>query len=77
MDEPEIDESDPVERLFRAGARALRMCGFGPDNGWSIEVANAFFIDCACCLFWRGVFMGAGWAAIAALAFAATTGDWA
>lgn len=68
----ETEDDDVYERLMVAAARALRMCGYGPDDGWSIKVANAWFVDCACCLFWRGVFMGAGWMLVAAVAFIVT-----
>jgi hypothetical protein len=39
-------------------AMPLRLCGHGPDMGWSVRIAELFFTDCACCVFWRGVMVG-------------------
>lgn len=48
-----------IDAIFTRGASVLRMCGDGKPHNWSILVADLFFVNCPCCLFWRGVFMGA------------------
>lgn len=47
-----------IEKIFEAGAKALGMCGHGKDHNWSVRIAERFFVDCPCCLFWRGVILG-------------------
>lgn len=48
-----------IFKTFETGSKALRLCGNGAENNWSVRIADRFFVDCACCLFWRGVFLGA------------------
>ena len=50
-------------------ASAVGMCGHGaPGNVW-VRVSDHFFIDCPCCLFWRGAVVGGvSGAAVAAAA---------
>jgi hypothetical protein len=45
-------------QLTRAAGR-LHMCGEGKRHNWSVLFAELFFTDCPCCLFWRGVTVGA------------------
>lgn len=47
-----------LERVLERCSALLRMCGHGKDNNWSVRFADWFFVDCACCLFWRGVGVG-------------------
>lgn len=47
-----------VNKTFELGSKMIGMCGHGkPSNIW-VRIADWFFIDCACCLFWRGGFVG-------------------
>jgi hypothetical protein len=45
--------------MFDIFSKLLRLCGNGEDNNWSVRVADYFFVDCACCIFWRGAVVGA------------------
>lgn len=47
-----------MHAFFESVAKALGMCGYGRDLNWWVRVADWFFVDCACCLFWRGVAVG-------------------
>lgn len=44
--------------MFDTFSKLLRLCGNGEDNNWSVRVADYFFVDCACCIFWRGAVVG-------------------
>lgn len=44
--------------MFDFFSKVLRLCGNGKQNNWSVRVADYFFVDCACCIFWRGVVVG-------------------
>ena len=39
-------------------ATAVGMCGHGARGNVWVRVSEHFFIDCPCCLFWRGVTVG-------------------
>ena len=39
-------------------SKVLRLCGNGKENNWSVRLADYFFIDCACCIFFRGLALG-------------------
>lgn len=47
-----------VNKTFELGSKTLHLCGHGAENNWSVRIADWFFIDCACCLFWRGAVVG-------------------
>ncbi len=36
----------------------LGFCGLGQPDNFAVKIANFFFTDCSCCLFWRGVAVG-------------------
>lgn len=48
-----------VDRLFTWGSSRLGMCGDGVRHNWSVMFAELFFLQCPCCLFYRGVTIGA------------------
>ena len=69
MPHPEIlappaneNDSDPApSRLYlmlESVSKALGMCGHGKEGNRWVRFAEKFFIDCPCCLFWRGVTVG-------------------
>jgi hypothetical protein len=47
-----------VDAVLTALSVPLAMCGHGVRMGWSVRVAELFFTQCACCVFWRGVLVG-------------------
>lgn len=47
-----------MNSALTAISKALRLCGNGAYNNWSVRAADYFFVDCACCLFWRGATIG-------------------
>jgi hypothetical protein len=36
----------------------MGMCGHGKRHNWSVVLADMLFVNCACCLIWRGFFIG-------------------
>lgn len=44
--------------LLAKASKLLRLCGNGEQNNWSVRMADYFFVDCACCIFWRGTMFG-------------------
>ena len=68
LDAPE--EFDPFSPRFRRWQRRidatiepiaarLGMCGHGAPLNWWVRVAELLFVDCPCCLVWRGIAVGA------------------
>lgn len=53
------DQPSRVDQVLTWGAKKAKLCGYGPDLNWSVRFADALFVDCACCLVWRGVVVGA------------------
>lgn len=49
-----------IDRAFSFGADRLPLCGNGRRHNWSVMIADAFFVNCPCCIFWRGVVVGFG-----------------
>lgn len=48
-----------LDKILEAGASKLRWCKHSPvHNHWSALFAQLWFIDCPCCLFYRGVTFG-------------------
>lgn len=52
--------SETADRIAEPASRALRLCGHGRRHNWSTLIADALFVDCACCLIWRGMAIGLG-----------------
>jgi hypothetical protein len=51
-----------------AASRSLGLCHNGRDMNWSVRFAEYFFVNCPCCIFWRGFTIGAPfWALFGAL----------
>lgn len=50
-------------------SKLLRLCGNGKKNNWSVRFADYFFVDCGCCLFWRGVMVGIAMFIVYSMAF--------
>lgn len=48
-----------IDRTFSFGADRMKLCGAGKPNNLSARVADLFFVACACCVFYRGVVVGA------------------
>ena len=48
-----------LDVILEWGASALKWCKHSPvHNHWSTLFAQLWFIDCPCCLFYRGVTFG-------------------
>jgi hypothetical protein len=47
-----------LDTILTHASKTLRLCGNGKPMNWSVRVADALFVDCACCLVWRGVAAG-------------------
>lgn len=47
-----------MDEILEFFSRKLKLCGYGKANNWSVRIADYFFVDCACCIFWRGMFIG-------------------
>lgn len=66
-DAPHVADPDMIRpehpslgyRASETFSRVAGMCGFGAENNLSVRIAEWFFIDCPCCLFWRGAAVGA------------------
>ena len=54
-----------MSNFLDAISKALGMCGNGRDNNLWVRIADWAFVDCACCIFWRGVALGAIFGALA------------
>lgn len=39
-------------------AHKLGMCGHGKENNFWVRISELFFVDCPCCIFWRGFTTG-------------------
>lgn len=51
--------SEMIDTVLTAAAHKLHMCGQGKHHNWSVLFAQLWFTDCPCCLFYRGVTLGA------------------
>lgn len=46
-------------RIAERVSIALGMCGHGEEGNAWVRFAERFFVDCPCCLFYRGIAVGA------------------
>lgn len=60
-----------LTKVLEFGSRVFGLCGHGKEMNWSVRLADRLFVDCACCLLWRGVFLGMGLAVIGQIIIAA------
>lgn len=56
---PIAKASNFVDYWMTWGASYLRMCGEGVKNNWATLVSRFFYTECHCCMFFRGVTVGA------------------
>ena len=47
-----------MERFLEFISKTLGMCGNGPPNNLWVRFAELFFVNCPCCIFWRGFVVG-------------------
>ena len=47
-----------IDAIYTWAVGRLPLCGHGRPDGWSVRIADLFYIDCGCCWFWRGVSVG-------------------
>jgi hypothetical protein len=60
-----------LDTLLTRASVPLHMCGEGKRHNWSVLFADLFFTMCPCCLFYRGVAVGALSVALVAALLAA------
>jgi hypothetical protein len=68
--------AERIDAILTIGSQRLKLCGNGKRHNWSVLVSDVFFVNCACCLFWRGCAAGAA-AGATVTALAATVIAWA
>jgi hypothetical protein len=55
-----------LDAVLNSGSKVLRLCGHGKPLNWSVRVADYFFYNCPCCIFFRGLCIGMAIGAVGA-----------
>lgn len=48
-----------IDKVGQWVGQKLGMCSEGPEGNWASRISDFMFVDCPCCLFWRGAATGA------------------